>query len=127
MDDALERSSLPEETEVSLIKDITNTLEYPLGVRVDVRIDSFPFNEFRDIDGEVIWIGDDALEPDQVYQFFRFPAKIKMDSQVISVEGADVQLQSGMSINANIKTRKRRIITLFMDKFLSKIEKLREP
>ncbi|MEB3232109.1 MAG: HlyD family efflux transporter periplasmic adaptor subunit [Leptolyngbyaceae bacterium] len=122
---ALNRS-VDEETEIRLIREVTNAVEYPLGVQVDVRIDSFPFNEFRDVKGEVIWVGDDALPPDQVYNFFRFPAKIRLEQQFIAVDGAPVNLQSGMGVNVNIKTRKRRIITFFTDLFTRKVEKVRE-
>lgn len=95
-------------------------------VPVDVRIDSFPFSEFGDVEGKVTWIGDDALPPDQIRQFFHFPATIELDEQFLVVEGAPVQLQSGMSVSVNIKTRKRRIITLFTDLFQRRVEKLRE-
>ena len=95
-------------------------------VPVDVRIDSFPFSEFGDVEGKVTWIGDDALPPDQIRQFFHFPATIELDEQFMVVDGAPVQLQSGMSVSVNIKTRKRRIITLFTDLFQRRVEKLRE-
>lgn len=95
-------------------------------VPVDVRIDSFPFSEFGDVEGRVTWIGDDALPPDQIRQFFHFPATIELDQQYITVDGAPVQLQSGMSVSVNVKTRKRRIITLFTDLFQRRVEKLRE-
>ena len=95
-------------------------------VPVDVRIDSFPFSEFGDVEGRVTWIGDDALPPDQIRQFFHFPATIELDEQFMVVDGAPVQLQSGMSVSVNVKTRKRRIITLFTDLFQRRVEKLRE-
>ncbi|MFP4336641.1 MAG: HlyD family efflux transporter periplasmic adaptor subunit, partial [Halothece sp.] len=53
------------------------------GMKVDVRIDSFPFSEYGDIEGELISIGSDALPPNETYDFFRFPAKIKLDSQTL--------------------------------------------
>ena len=95
-------------------------------VPVDVRIDSFPFSEFGDVEGTVTWVGDDALPPDQIRQFFHFPAEVELEKQMIVVEGAPVQLQSGMSVSVNVKTRKRRVITLFTDLFARRVEKLRE-
>ncbi len=76
-------------------------------LKVDVRIDSFNFSEFGDVKGTLEWIGSDVLPPDQAYQFYRFPAKIRLDKQVISLKGKDIQLQNGMSINVNIKLRDR--------------------
>ncbi len=92
------------------------------GMEVDVRIDSFPYSEFGDIKGELISIGDDALPPDQIYPFYRFPAKVRLDRQSIRVNGKEIELQSGMSLSVNIKTRPRRVITYFTDLFTRKID-----
>ncbi len=96
------------------------------GMKVDVRIDSFPFSEFGDIEGTLMSIGDDALPPDQIYQFYRFPAEVQLDEQTIRVRGNDgmkeVQLQSGMSLSVNIKTRPRKVITYFTDLFSRKVD-----
>ncbi|NJN21500.1 MAG: HlyD family efflux transporter periplasmic adaptor subunit [Leptolyngbya sp. RL_3_1] len=46
-------------------------------VMVDVRIDSFPFSEFGDIDGEIIRIGSDALPPDEANPFSGSPPKLR--------------------------------------------------
>lgn len=95
-------------------------------MKVDVRIDSFPYSEFGDIKGELVRIGSDALPPNDVYPFYRFPAEISLDQQTLSLaEGREVQLQSGMSVNANIKVRKRRVITIFTDLFTRKIDSLK--
>lgn len=94
--------------------------EEPL--KVDVRIDSFPFSEFGDVEGTVIHIGSDALPPDEVNPFYRFPAEIILDDQML---GEALPLQSGMSVTANIKLRKRRVITILSDLFVRKIDSLR--
>lgn len=94
-------------------------------VCVDVRIDSFPYSEFGDIKGKLISIGSDALPPDEIYQFYRFPAKIELERQAMSIENQEVALQSGMSVSVNIKTRKRPIITFLTDLFVRKIDTLR--
>lgn len=97
------------------------------GMPVDVRIDSFPFSEFGDIEGELVWIGSDALPPDQQENrpVFTFPARIALDQQYLNVGGRPIDLQSGMSVSVNIKTRKRRVITIFTDLFARKIESLK--
>jgi hemolysin D len=95
------------------------------GQKVDVRIDSFPFQEYGDIKGELIEIGSDALPPDQVYQYWRFPAKVKLDGQALLINSRQVPLQSGMSINANIKLRKRTVISIFTDFMVQKAESLK--
>jgi len=96
-----------------------------VGMPVDVRIDTFPFSEFGDVEGALESIGADALPPTEVRQFYAFPAKIDLDQQYVSINGNPIELQSGMSITANIKIRKRRVITLFTDLFVKKIETLK--
>jgi hemolysin D len=86
-------------------------------LKVDVRIDSFNFSEFGDVKGTLEWIGSDVLPPDQANQFYRFPAKIKLDKQAISINAKDIKLENGMSINANIKLRDRTVMSIFTDQF----------
>jgi hemolysin D len=95
------------------------------GQTVDVRIDSFPFSEYGDVKGKLVSIGSDALPPDQIYQFYRFPAKVELDRQSLLINGREVRLQSGMSINANIKLRKRTVLSIFTDLFVKKVESLK--
>lgn len=97
------------------------------GMEVDVRIDTYTFSEFGDIKGEIIWIGDDALEPNETYNFFRYPARIRLSSQSLDVGERNLPIQSGMSISANIKIREdRRVISLFLERFTSEVESLKE-
>ena len=96
------------------------------GMTVDVRIDSFPFSEYGDIEGELISVGSDALPPNETYDFFRFPAKIKLDQQTLKVKDREIPLQSGMSISTNIKLREdRRVISLFIERFTQEVESLK--
>jgi hemolysin D len=92
---------------------------------VDVRIDAFPYSEFGSVDGYLTSIGSDALPPDEIYPFYRFPAEIVLETQSLDPEGQNLQIRSGMSLNANIKLRKRRVITFFTDLFVRKADSLR--
>ncbi|MCU0548670.1 MAG: HlyD family efflux transporter periplasmic adaptor subunit [Leptolyngbya sp. Prado105] len=94
------------------------------GMSVDVRIDSFPFSEFGDIKGTLSWIGSDALPPTQIQPLYTFPAKIKLDRQTLTTNGRSISLQSGMSLNANIKLRKRTVISIVTDQFAKMTESL---
>jgi HlyD family secretion protein len=95
------------------------------GMPVDVRLDSFPYTEFSDIQGQLIRVGSDVLPPDQTHQYYRFPAEIRLTRQSININGTEVPLQSGMSLSANINIRKRTVMSIFTDKFLGKIESLK--
>ncbi|WP_290890271.1 HlyD family efflux transporter periplasmic adaptor subunit [Fischerella sp.] len=95
------------------------------GMKVDVRIDSFPFSEFGDVKGKLTWIGSDALPPDEIYPFYRFPAKVVLERQSLVINGREVNLQSGMSVSTNIKLRKRSVASIFTDMFTKRIESLK--
>jgi len=97
------------------------------GMKVDVRIDSFPFSQFGDIKGEIIDIGSDALQPDEIYKFYRFPARIKLNQQYLQVQDKHISLQSGMSISANIKVREERtVLSLFTEMFTNQVDSLKQ-
>jgi hemolysin D len=95
------------------------------GMEVDVRIDSFPFSEFGDVKGKVVQIGSDALPPDQIYNFYRFPVEIRLDQQNLLINKQPVTLQSGMSLSANIRTRKRTVLSIFTELFTRQVESVR--
>ena len=95
------------------------------GMTVDVRIDSFPFSEFGDVKGKLVWIGSDVLPPDQIRTMYTFPAKIRLDRQSILINGRTVPLQSGMSVSANMKVRNRTVMSIFTDLFTQKVEGLK--
>jgi len=84
---------------------------------VKIQVDAFPSSEFGKIAGTISEIGSDALPPDQVYPFFRFPAKITLAQQYLHVNDKKLALQPGMSITAHIQIRQRPVISLFTDLF----------
>ncbi len=96
-----------------------------VGMNVDVRIDSFPFSEFGDVKGKLVWIGSDALPPDDVYPFYRFPAKVQLERQSLLINGRAVALQSGMGVSTNIKVRSRTVMSIFTDLFAKDAESLK--
>jgi hemolysin D len=94
---------------------------------VDVRIDSFPFSEFGDIKGKVIYIGSDALPPDEINRFYRFPAKIALEQQYLPVKDRKINLQSGMSVNVNINVNEdRTVMGLFTELFMKKWDNMKQ-
>ncbi|MGY6529158.1 MAG: HlyD family efflux transporter periplasmic adaptor subunit [Cyanobacterium sp.] len=98
-----------------------------IGQQVDVRIDSFSYSEFGDIKGTVEFIGSDALPPDQIYNFYRFPVRVELEEQNLLIRGNPIDLQSGMSVSLNIKVREdRSVLSLFTELFSKKVDSLRE-
>lgn len=93
---------------------------------VDVRIDSFPFSEFGEINGTVIYVGNDALPPDEINQYYRFPVKIKLEKQYLEINKNQISLQSGMSITVNIRIDEdRTFLSLLTEKFVKAKDSLK--
>ncbi len=107
-------------SDIGFVKECEDPNDIETCMDVDVRIDSFPSSEFGNVKGKLIEIGDDSLPPDQLFNYYRFPATVQLEKQTIPVNGKDVALQSGMSLSVNIKTRPRQVITYFTDLFEKK-------
>jgi HlyD family secretion protein len=97
-----------------------------VGRKADISIDSFPASDFGVLHGEVRRIGSDALPPDQLKQFYRFPVDIRLDSQQLRLRDEQtLPLQVGMSLTANIKLRKVTYLQLLLSTFKEKADSLR--
>jgi HlyD family secretion protein len=96
-----------------------------VGKAADISIDSFPATDFGVLQGTVRKIGSDALPPDQLKQFYRFPVDIRLNSQQLKLKsGASLPLQVGMSITANVKLRKVTYLQLLLSDFKDKAKSL---
>ncbi|MFM7313757.1 MAG: HlyD family secretion protein [Cyanobium sp.] len=92
-----------------------------IGRPVDISIDSFPASDFGVLHGVVRRIGSDALPPDQIKQFPRFPADIRLTTQQLRLkDGTMLPLQVGMSLTANIKLRKVTYLQLLLNQLEDK-------
>ena len=96
-----------------------------VGKAADISIDSFPASDFGVLQGSVRKIGSDALPPDQLNQFYRFPVDIRLNSQQLKLKsGASLPLQVGMSLTANVKLRKVTYLQLLLGDFKDKAKSL---
>ena len=93
-----------------------------VGMPVTVSVDSFPAGEFGYINGTLSSLGSDVLKPDQENPFYRFPASITLKQQVVTAGEKTLNLQSGMSISANIKLRSRPVISIVSDLFVNQLD-----
>jgi hemolysin D len=89
-----------------------------------VRIDTYTFNRYGDIEGKILDIGTDALPPDQIYPYARFPIRVELEKQDLGKD--ELPLQSGMSVSVNIKIREnRRVYELLTDLFSRNVDELK--
>ncbi len=96
-----------------------------VGQEARVRVDAYPFTKFGDLDGEVSRIGADALEPDQTNPTYRFPVVINLDSLVLNSNGRELPLKPGMSVQANLRLREKRLISIVTDLFARNVDGLK--
>ena len=87
-----------------------------------VSVDSFPSGEFGYINGEVTSLALDALPPTSETQGYTFPANIQLKEQSVLAGDKELNLQSGMSVTANIKLRSRPVISIVTDTFTRQLE-----
>ncbi|MEA5415373.1 HlyD family secretion protein [Synechococcus sp. BA-132 BA5] len=98
-----------------------------VGKPADISIDSFPATDFGVLQGTVRRIGSDALPPDQMNNFYRFPVDIRLNSQQLKLKSGKVlPLQVGMSLTANVKLRKVTYLQLLLSDFKDKADALRQ-
>lgn len=83
-----------------------------LDQEVAVKIDTFSFQKYGLLHGNIIEISKDTIEDEKLGLIYEI--KIKPKSLDIKVEGETKQLEIGMSVIAEVKTGKRRVIELFI-------------
>ena len=86
--------------------------------KVKIRLDAYPANEFGEIVGEIASIGSDVLEPDEKFNYYRFPVTVNLKKSFIDHKGKKLPLITGMSLSANIILRKRPVISIFTERIL---------
>ena len=89
-----------------------------VGQEVKVRVDAYPYNEFGEIEGIIESIGSDVLEPEQNFNFYRFPITIRLKKPYIEYKNKELPLRSGMSLSVNIVLRQRPVLSLFTERIL---------
>ncbi|SEA82024.1 hemolysin D [Desulfuromusa kysingii] len=77
-----------------------------------IKVDTFNFQKYGTIDGKVIQVAKDSIEDEHlglVYEIYIAPEK-----NTLLVDGVKTKLSAGMSVSAEIKVGKRRIIEFFI-------------
>jgi HlyD family secretion protein len=83
------------------------------GMRVKVKVATFPFQEFGTIDGEVVKITPNAtLDKDLGLVY---TVRVMLKKKTINVDGKEMELTPGMAVTAEIVTRKRSILTFMLE------------
>lgn len=83
-----------------------------VGQKVDIKLDTFPFQKYGVIPGEIINISPDAIQDEK--QGYVYKMKIKPEENTLRVDNQDMPISPGMTAQAEVKTGKRRIIEFFL-------------
>ncbi|MCG8632523.1 MAG: HlyD family type I secretion periplasmic adaptor subunit [Desulfobacterales bacterium] len=81
-------------------------------MKVSIKIDTFDFQKYGLLDGTILQVSKDSMEDERlglVYETFIVPEQTSM-----VVDGKDVPISAGMSVTAEIKVGRRRIIEFFI-------------
>ncbi len=90
------------------------------GQRVAVKVDTFSFQRYGVLEGEVVGISPDAVQDQKTgASTYKLRVAIKSDK---SSKDKTIPLQPGMSVNAEIKTGNRRIISFFLDPLIAGLD-----
>ncbi|KAF5048889.1 Leukotoxin export protein LtxD [anaerobic digester metagenome] len=82
------------------------------GQKVDIKLDTFPFQKYGVVPGEIIHISPDAIQDEKLGYVYKI--KVKPLQNTLKVEKKDMPLNPGMTAQAEVKTGKRHIIEFFL-------------
>lgn len=99
------------------------------GQSVTVKIEAFPYSRYGTIDGKILSLSRDSVERNkQSNPELIFPAQIELVQNYITINDKEVILTPGMTITAEIKVGKRRVIDYLLSPVREyKAEAWREP
>ncbi|WP_273840047.1 MULTISPECIES: HlyD family type I secretion periplasmic adaptor subunit [Providencia] len=78
------------------------------GLKAEVKIDAFPYTRYGTVDGEILSISRDSTQDENLGLVYL--GQIGLHQKSLLVEGEKIELTPGLSIVAEIKTDKRRVI-----------------
>jgi len=82
------------------------------GMEASVKVDAFNFQKYGTLDGRVSHVASDSMEDKELGLVYEVYAEPKITS--LMVEGVPTPITTGMSVTAEIKVGKRRIIEFFI-------------
>lgn len=98
-----------------------------VGQKVDVKIDTFPFQKYGTLAGTLVWVSPDAEDKSNTADPAKpapeaksprsalvYKAHIRPERQALLVDGKMQPLTAGMTVQADIVTDRRRLIEFFL-------------
>lgn len=82
------------------------------GMDAAIKVDTYNFQKYGLLHGEVIHVSDDSIEDEKLGPVFE--VYVKPLEKTLEVDGETVSLNAGMSVTAELKVGKRRVIEFFI-------------
>jgi hemolysin D len=89
-----------------------------VGQKVAIKVDAYSFQRYGYLSGRVKSISPDAFDDQK--QGLIYKMKVTIDSNKTTTKNNEINVGAGMSVSAEVKTGKRRIINFFLDPFITK-------
>ncbi len=77
-----------------------------------IKIDAFSFQKYGYFEGKIVNVGNFSIDDEKLGAVYE--VKIEPNGKTINVEGQERYLEAGMSVTAEIKVGKRRVIEFFI-------------
>jgi len=87
-----------------------------VGQAVEVKVDTFQYTKYGTLSGEVIFVSEDAIEDEKLGLIYA--VRVRLQETELNVEGRQMRVTPGMSVNVEIKTGDRRIIEYVLSPLL---------
>ena len=87
-----------------------------VGQTVKVKVNSFPFTEYGYLTGKIRFISKDAINHRTLGLVYQ--GNVTLNSQTLNVDHVPIRLRPGMTVSAEIKTGKRRLIEYILSPLL---------
>jgi hemolysin D len=78
------------------------------GQAVTVKIETFPYTRYGFVHGSVSSVSHDAVQDEKLGMVF--PARVRIDSALLDIDGVAVSLTPGMAVTTEVRTGKRRLL-----------------
>jgi hemolysin D len=83
-----------------------------VGQPAEVKVEAFPYTRYGVLHGTVVQVSNDAKQDDK--KNWVFSAQVLLPSDTMIIEGKEAHLTPGMTVTAEIKTGRRRIINYLL-------------
>ncbi|MBB5357371.1 hemolysin D [Rhodanobacter sp. ANJX3] len=80
------------------------------GQIAEVKVETFPFTRYGTLHGTVVQVSNDAKQDDADKKSWVFTAQLALSQNTMQIEDREIRLTPGMTVTAEIKTGRRRII-----------------